>query len=88
TLSEAMEAWKTNLIADLQKLGIILGKTQLFANVQIKEYKYKQDVTLHYFDLAPAPDCFGGCYTILNDEYLVFGTCCEPVIKIIDILKK
>ncbi|MCD6410591.1 hypothetical protein J7K92_01460 [bacterium] len=86
TLDEALPAWNKNVIPLSQTLAIILGEQYIPANIQIKTVKY-HNTTLNYFDIS-SKKCLGGCYATVNNKYFVFATCCNPVIKLIDLLSQ
>jgi len=86
TIEEGITDWKKTLFEDIKNLAVLLGKTQLLPNSQLKETNYK-NVQVNYFDLVNK-DCFGACYSNLNNEYFVFSTCCATTLKLIDSLSQ
>jgi len=85
-ISKGVTDWQKNLLEDIKNLAILLGKTQLISNPQLKTTNYK-NLQVSYFDLVNK-DCFGACYSNLNNEYFVFSTCCGTTLKLIDSLSQ
>jgi len=82
-IEQAMRSWETGLLTQIRTLGTALGKTNMVPIATFQNNNYAEDITLRYLTLVPDPDCYGACYTILDDK-LLFATCCEPIIKIIE----
>ncbi len=82
-VEETMNSWETGLATQTKILGLTLGKDNLVPIASFQENEYTQDITFHYLTLVPDPDCYGACYTVLDDK-LLFATCCSPIIKIME----
>ncbi|MEA3453202.1 MAG: N-acetylmuramoyl-L-alanine amidase [Patescibacteria group bacterium] len=82
-IEDIMRSWETELLGQARSLGVGLGKTNMVPIATFQENNYSKDINLRYLTLVPGPDCYGACYTMLEDK-LLFATCCDPIVKIIE----
>ena len=66
----------------MKSLAPSLGENNLVDSAHFKTGKYKGK-ELHYLTLVASPNCYGACYSVFDNE-VVFATCCDPIMKLID----
>jgi len=81
-----MKSWEKTLLQEIKNLGSSLGVKNIIASADFQETDYKNH-KLRYLTLVPAPDCYGACYSVI-DNLLIFGTCCNPITEILNGLDK
>jgi len=84
-LSQIMTSWEKSLATNAEDLGNIFG-FKIKGKCSLKSQTYKTN-TLRYCDLVSSPGCYGACYAVTND-YLIYGTCCSTVTKLITTLNQ